>query len=304
MKNPFRVFEFNKKRTSTYNSVDIPTQDIATWYYYKIHNLFCNRYRWKNLPKDILPWMIESFLFYNGVGMFSIDEVTNIPVFTRVAMSGLPDIYGIPTERWSYAVNGYLKETDKYNSVLCWDNYLAIPFAQSAIIYATELANIWKTKQINLYHQRTPVVLKASNDDKLSMQIIQDDMANFVPVIRVSDDFKQDNISTLNMTAPFICGELSEEEFRVMSQLLTELGYESNPTTKRERLISGETQGNNGETEAFRNIGLDLRKRAINQCNVLFGWNASVEFNTDLPTMINGYVEKAEPYQKEGENIE
>lgn len=304
MKNPFRVYETNKKRAPTYNAVDIPTGDIVSWYYYKIHNLYCNRYRWENLPKDILPWMIESFLFYNGVGMFSVDDVTNIPVFTRVAMNGLPDIYGIPTERWGYAVNGYLNETDKTNSVLCWDNYLGVPFAQSAIIYATELANIWKTKQINLYHQRTPILLKANNDEKLSLQIIQDDLANFVPVMRVKDDFNTDSVSTLNISAPFIGGELSEEEFRIMSQMLTELGYESNPTTKRERLISGETQGNNGETEAFRNIGLGLRQRAIAQCNDMFGWNASVNFNSDLPTMINGYTEHGEKYQKEGVNIE
>ena len=75
-----------------------------------------------------------------------------------------------------------------------------------------------------------------------------------------------------------------------MSQMLTDLGYESNPMTKRERLISGETQGNNGETEANRNIGLQLRKRACEQCNNLFGWDCDVEFNTELPTMINGFV--------------
>lgn len=291
MKNPFRVFEFsNKNKNPPCNAVDIPTGDITAWYFYKIHNLFCNRFKWKNLPKEILPWMIESFLFYNGVGAFSVDDVTEIPVFTRVSMCGLPDIYGIPEERWAYAVNGYMEEKDKTDSVLCWDNYLALPYARSATIYATELANIWKTRQINLYHQRTPIVLQANTDDKLSMQIIQDDIANFVPVLRVKDDFQTDNIKALNMTAPYIGSELSEEEFRVMSKMLTDLGYESNPTTKRERLISGETQGNNGETEANRNIGLGLRKRACEQCNNLFGWNVDVEFNTNLPTMINGFT--------------
>lgn len=307
MKNPLRVFEFsNKNKNPPINAVDIPTSDITAWYFYKIHNLFCNRYKWENLPKEILPWMIESFLFYNGVGVFSVDDVTDIPMFTRVAMCGLPDIYSIPEERWKYAVNGYMKEADKTNSVLCWDNYLAVPFSKSAMIYATELSNIWKTRQINLYRQRTPTLLKASNDDKLTMQIIQDDIANFVPIMRVKDDFNTSNIESVNLTAPYIGGELSEEEFRVMSKMLTELGYESNPTTKRERLISGETQGNNGETEANRNIGLGLRKRCCEQCNNLFGWKIDVKFNTDLPTMINGFFNH-EPIQKpdgEGDTVE
>ena len=77
MKNPLRVFEFsNKNKNPPINAVDIPTNDITAWYFYKIHNLFCNRYKWENLPKEILPWMIESFLFYNGVGVFSVDDVT------------------------------------------------------------------------------------------------------------------------------------------------------------------------------------------------------------------------------------
>lgn len=307
MKNPLRVYEFsNKNKKSLTNSVDIPTADITAWYFYKIHNLFCNRFVWKNLPKEILPWMIESFLFYNGVGVFSVDDVTNIPMFTRVAMGGLPDVYSIPEQRWKYAVNGYMEEADKTNSVLCWDNYLAMPFTKSALIYATELSNIWKTRQLNLYKQRTPLLLKASNDDKLSLQIIQDDIANFVPVIRVKDDFNTSNIDSIDLTAPYIGAELSEEEFRVTSKMLTELGYESNPTTKRERLIAGETQGNNGETEANRNIGLGLRKRCCEQCNKLFGWNIDVKFNTELPTMINGYFNSngGQKPDKEGDYIE
>lgn len=291
MKNPFRVFEFsNKNKNPPMNAVDIPSDVITAWYFYKIHDLFVNRFRWINLPKEILPWMIESFLFYNGVGVFAVDDVTKIPTFTRVTMAGLPDIYGVPEQRWKYAVNGYMKETDKTESVLCWDNYLARPYTQSAIIYAIELSNIWKTKQINLYHQRTPVILKANKDDVLSMQMIQDNYGNFVPVIRVKDDFNTDNILSMNLTAPYIASDLSEEESRVLSKMLTDLGYESNPVQKRERLLSDEIAGNNGETEAHRKMAFDLRKRCCEQCNALFGWKIDVEFNTDLPTVINGYA--------------
>ena len=60
-------------------------------------------------------------------------------------------------------------------------------------------------------------------------------------------------------------------------------------------MISQEVNGNNGETEGQRNVSLDMRKRACDAINKLWGLNMSVEFNSELPTMMNGFSPTGEP---------
>ena len=68
------------------------------------------------------------------------------------------------------------------------------------------------------------------------------------------------------------------------------MGFESNPIEKRERLVVGETQGNNGETEAMRNSGLVMRQRCADAMNRMWGLNVNVKFRSNLPSMVNGFI--------------
>lgn len=147
-----------------------------------------------------------------------------------------------------------------------------------------------ETKDINIFAQRTPVVLVSSSEQRLTFQTLGEQYANYVPILKVSDNVDLDRIKALNIGAPYIVDKLEEEIRAVKSSLLTSLGYESNPIEKRERLVVGETQGNNGETEANRNVGLDLRRRCANAMNELWGLNVDVRFNSKLPSMINGFI--------------
>lgn len=281
-KNPYRRFEpdIYKNRANV--------QDRITWYFFnQIMNLFINRFEWVNLPKEIEPFYIERVLFFDGVGGLIYDDHVNSYAFTKLNLSGQYDIYNIPTDRWAYANNGYLKEYGKDNSVIVWDSATAYPYANTAMMYAEEMANVWRTRSINMFAQRTPVALASSDDEKLSYQVFGDEYANYVPVIKISDTLNIKNLQALTLGAPYVVDKLEDEITVLWARVLTDLGYESNPSEKRERLISDEVAGNNGQTEAFRNVGLALRERAINAANELWGWGASVKFRSTLPTPIN-----------------
>lgn len=288
-KNPYRVFEPKLKS-------DGKNRDFITFYFFnQIMNLFINRFKWDGLPPEIEPFYIERVLFFDGLGSFIYDDVVNMFAFTKVNLSGTYDIYNIPTDRWAYANNGYLKEYGKTNSVIVWDSATAYPYCNSAMMYAEEMANVWRTRNINMFAQRTPVAIASSDDEKLSYQVLGDEYANYVPIIKISDTLNLKNLQALSLSAPYVVDKLEDELTVLWSRVLTDLGYESNPSEKRERLISDEVAGNNGQAEAFRNIGLSLRERAINACNNLFGWNASIKFRSDLPTPLNNpdlYLEK------------
>lgn len=279
-KNPYRVYEPKLK--------DGKNGDVITFYFFnQIMNLFINRFEWQGLPKEIEPFYIERVLFFDGLGGFIYDDVVKMCAFTKINLSGTYDIYNIPTDRWAYANNGYLKEYGKENSVIVWDSATAYPFCNTAMLYAQTLADVWRTRDINMFAQRTPVALASSDDEKLSYQVLGDEYANYLPVIKISDTLNIKNLQALTLGAPYVVDKLEDEISILWGRVLTDLGYESNPAEKRERLISDEVAGNNGQAEANRNIGLSLRTRAINACNKMFGWDASVRFRSDLPTPLN-----------------
>ena len=293
-KNPYRTFEPDLKNSEK-------GRDYITFYFFnQIMNLFINRFKWDGLPPEIEPFYIERVLFFDGLGSFIYDDIVDMFAFTKVNLSGTYDIYNIPTDRWAYANNGYLKEYGKTNSVIVWDSATAYPYCNSAMMYAEEMANVWRTRGINMFAQRTPVALASSDDEKLTYQVLGDEYSNYVPIVRISDTLNLKNLQAITLNAPYVVDKLEDEITVLWGRVLTDLGYESNPSEKRERLISDEVAGNNGQAEAFRNIGLALRKRAIDACNKLFGWNASVEFRSELPTPLNK-PELFEPDTKGGD---
>lgn len=277
MKNPIRKFENYFKNSDP----------ITMYYFNNIFNLYVFRLKWENLPTEILPQFIGETLFWRGAGAFIYDDEMKQYAFMKTNLSGLPDIYNIPDERWVYASNGYIEEYGKENSVLLWDNMYGYPFAYTAYMYAEEMANVWKTRSINLFAQRTPIVLVSSDQQQLSYQLLGEQYANYIPVMKVNDSLDIDRIKALKVDAPFVADKLDDQLKRLWSQVLTDMGYDNNPIEKRERAISNETEGNNGQIEGMRNISLTLARRCANAMNNLWGLNVEVNFNSQLPTMTN-----------------
>lgn len=281
VKNPYRVYE--KELSCPNNKKDI----IEFYFFNAIMNLFVNRFKYTGLPDTIEPFFIERVMFFHGLGSFIHDDIVNEYAFMKVTLSGEYDIYNIPQDRWAYANNGYMKEYGKENSVLMWDSATAFPYYYTACVYAETMANVWRTRDINMFSQRTPVAIASSDDEKLSYQVVGEEYSNYVPVIKISDTINIKNLQAISLGAPYVVDKLEDELSVLWARVLTDLGYESNPSEKRERLISDEVAGNNGHTEGNRNLALALRERAINACNKLFGWDAKVEFRSNLPTPLN-----------------
>ena len=290
MKHPLRVFE------DKCNNVTDPQ-----YYYYfqKIINLFTNRFKWNGLPDYIPPAFLEQTLFFNGRVAFIYDDVEEMFAVMNVNLTGMPDIYNVPDMRQVFAVTGYTETYGKDESVIIWDNPCASPFVITADLYAKQLANIWKTRDINILAQRTPIILKSTMEERLTWANVGNQYEMYVPMIKADTSLDMENIQALDLKAEWKAGALTELERLLWSQVLTDMGYESNPVDKKERLISQEVQGNNGETEGNRKLALNMRQRACEQINRLWGLNMSVEFNTELPTPLNGFS----PYQKQEDSV-
>lgn len=273
MKHPLRLYE---------NFKCVGQGDTTLYWYYKLMNLAIVRYEWKNLPPQIEPMFIEQSLFYNSIGAFVVDDVTKIPAFFNVNLTGNIDIYDFPEERQAYASNGYWEMYGKDNSVIVRDNPTMFPLCWTTMLYAQRLNNLWRTIDLNVYCQRTPTVIACTQDTRLSYEILSKKYESYVPVIKVADTMDLDKFKALSLDAPYVADKLQDQIRYTLAQYLTDLGYNNNAQQKKERLVSSETEGNNGEIEASRNVGLISRRRCAEQCNKLFGWNLEVVFRSDL----------------------
>ena len=282
MKHPLRLYE---------NFKCVGQGDTTLYWYYKLMNLAIVRYEWKNLPPEIEPMFIEQSLFYNSIGAFVVDDVTNIPAFFNVNLTGNIDIYDFPEERQAYASNGYWEIYGKDNSVIVRDNPTMFPLCWTTMLYSQRLNNLWRTIDLNVYCQRTPAVIACTQDTRLSYEILSKKYESYVPVIKVADTMDLDKFKALSLDAPYVADKLQDQIRYTLAQYLTDLGYNNNAQQKKERLVSSETEGNNGEIEASRNVGLISRRRCAEQCNKLFGWNLEVVFRSDLLDEFNEIIQ-------------
>lgn len=269
MRHPFRVFEDNKIMLSDYTEF---------YFFNKLKSLACGRFAYSGLPKEIETFYIEQVLFYNGKGVLFKDDVLHRFAFMKVTLSGEFDIYNTPMERQAFAVTGYLKTYNKNNSVLIKNNPDTMPSAYICKFYAKRLAEIWRTIGVNLRAMRTPVVIASPDDMLLTYQNLGEQLDNNVPVIKVRDTVDLGRIKCLDLGAKSYLRELEEEFVRVKCQALTDLGIDNSAVEKPERLVSSETDGNNGEIALHRATELATRKRAIEAFNRMYGFNATVNY--------------------------
>lgn len=261
-----------------------------------MQQLYCNRYfnyflniylqsiEYENLPDEILPQAIERYFFDDGKCLFLRDDVVEMYAVMRVNMGGMPDIYNIPPERYAYA-NRYFHGYDKTNSVLGFDTYTDYPMADMIYMHANSLALMRMTRDINIFAQRTPVIIASSADSNITTSNILNNYAQFVPFLQLDGKFVEDldkNMRSLDLKTPVVFDKLEVEMQKEKSAALTLMGVDSNAVDKSERMITNEVNGNNGEIEANRNARLSLRKRWVDQINKMFGLNIKVRFRTAI----------------------
>lgn len=283
--NPYATSPFSV--TQNFKSKGGDCGELEMYFFYKYYNICVTRFEWNGLPEEIEPFFIEDVMFWRGKGLMIKDPVIEKFAFMRCNLTGLIDIYNIPEDRFAFANTGYFEMYDKENSVILWDTPLTMPKFYTIKFYAKQMANLWNTKDINIFAQRTPIVVAMTEENRLSYENVITKYQQYMPVIKVDNYMDLDRLKVLNTQAPYLIDKLEQDMNTLESRLFTELGIESNPIEKKERLVTKETESNNGATEMFRNTSLCTRQRFADQCNRLWGTNISCRFRSDLPTEIN-----------------
>ena len=268
---------------------------VYTHYYYKLMLIARSLFKWNNLPNGINEKWIERYLFSEGSCVFYKDNKIGFMV-AKIGYAGPLNYYDEPTTIRPYATN-YLYENSEnddmlennVNCVIIRNNADCIPTYPTIQLYSADLTNIKRTIDTNIESQKTPVIVKCTDKQKLSLKNAIKQKQDNEPVIFANKNLDTDDISVLNTTSPIVFDKLQVQKTNVLNECLTFLGINNANTDKRERLVTNEVESNNEMIQVNSDVMLEARKQACKEINKMFGLDISVERRTDLKIDLNDF---------------
>ena len=251
-------------------------------YYNRLTELSISMFEWKNLPPSIDVRFLETVLHSKGVAVFFKDEVMNEELALPVALGGQFDVYRIPKERRAYASNGYSNELNEKNSVLIYNNYLHTNSVSDIEMFAKRLYNLDRAIDVNANAQKTPVLIKCGETERLTMKNLYMQYDGNTPFIFGDKALNSNAFQVLKTDAPYVADKLYTLKTQIWNEALTYLGISNINVTKKERLITDEVTRNQGGTIASRYSRLQSRREAVDKINAMFGLNIEVNYREDF----------------------
>ena len=273
-----------KRKKTTFEESLSDNQLTYMQYVNRLMELSISMWDWKNLPKSIDTRFLELTLFSDGQAIFFKDEDLGEDGYLglQVLINGGFDVYRIPINRRAYAVNGYQKELNKSDSVIIFNNLLHTNCYADVVMFAKRLYNLDRIVDVNANAQKTPILIKGSEQQRLTLKNLYKEYDGNSPVIYADKSLDMNALQVLNTNAPYVADKIYELKTQIWNEALTYLGIPNVSLQKKERMISDEVNRLQGGTIASRYSRLEARKQACEQINEMFGLNIDCDFRDDF----------------------
>ena len=249
-------------------------------YYMHLAELAMSMFEWKNLPDTVDARFLELTLFEDGQIVFFKDEELGY-LCLQCAVNGGFNVYRIPTNRRAYAVNGYQKNLTENDSVIIYNNFLRTNSMLDVRNFAERLYNIDRAIDVNINAQKTPILIKCDEQQRLTMLNTYQQYDGNQPVIFGDKALNTNAFQVLNTGAPLVADKLYVLKTQLWNECLTYLGISNINVQKKERLITDEVTRNQGGTIASRYARLEARRQACDQINRMFGLDVECNYRED-----------------------
>lgn len=255
-------------------------------YYDRLTELSISMFEWRNLPDTVDPRFLELTLFANGMAVFFKNDVDEY-LALQCAISGPLDVYRIPIRRRAYAVNGFNKELDNKDSVIIYNNMLHKNSMLDVRMFARELYNLDRAISVNANAQKTPILIRCTENERLTFENIYMQYDGNMPVIYGDKQLNPNGLTVFKTDAPYVADKLYTLKTQKWNEALTFLGISNVNITKRERLITDEVTRNQGGTIASRYSRLESRRQACKQINEMFGLDIQCDYREDYQEIVD-----------------
>lgn len=269
-----------KRKTEFWESA---TMNNATFiqYYNRLTELSIAMFKWSGLPKTVDPRFLELGLFKYGQMVFFKDDVVGY-LGLNAAVGGGFDVYGVPVKARAYTqYNGYQKDVTINDSVIIYNNYLRTNSSFDVEIFAKRLYNLDRVIDVNANAQKTPILIKCSEQQRLTMKNLYKEYDGNTHVIFGDNGLNDAGLTVLRTDAPYIADKIYTLKTQIWNEALTYLGISNINMQKKERLITDEVTRNMGGVIASRYSRLNARQEACKKINDMFGLNAWCEYRED-----------------------
>ena len=277
-----------------------------------ITSLAVNRFKWEGLPKSIDPRFLEMQLFYHGLAVCYWDHDYDKLLAVRGSGIGYVNMLDNPvsfnvvapgtqimSETMATFVNKSVKAFDparhwelskdelKAYAVPVWANYVRKPDLDMVNIYASRLATVDRTLEINTKNARRNKVLRGSENLQLSMVNFARSADQGDEVLQVTGPMQDmEFIDTIDLgILPDSYEKLHILRTRWWNECMGLLGIDNANQDKKERLVAAEVTANESQTDSMRYVNLQARQYAAEMINHVYGTNITVEFNTEVEAM-------------------
>lgn len=259
--------------------------NMESYYYYidRLTELSISMFEWQNLPDTVDERFLEMTLFTNGCAVYFNDEVLG-NLALPVAINGQWNVYKVPIRRRAYSVNGYQNgDLTIDNSVMIYNNMIRTNSIRGVRMFARRLWDLDRSIDVNARAQKTPVLLQGTEQQRLTLLNAYKELDGNSPVIMADKDIDLRNgpISCIVTEAPYVADKLYQLKTQIWNEALTYLGISNLNIQKKERLVADEVVRSMGGTIASRYSRLEMRRKAAEQINDMFGTEIEVNYRED-----------------------
>ena len=260
--------------------------NMESYYYYidRLTELSISMFEWVNLPDTVDERFLEMTLFTNGCAVYFNDDVLG-NLALPVAINGQWNVYKIPIRRRAYSVNGYQNgDLTIDNSVMIYNNMIRTNSVRAVRMFARRLWDLDRSIDVNARAQKTPVLIQGTEQQRLTLLNAYKELDGNSPVIMADKDIDLRNgpISCINTEAPYVADKLYQLKAQVWNEALTYLGISNLNIQKKERLVADEVVRSMGGTIASRYSRLEMRRKAAEEINDMFGTDIEVNYREDF----------------------
>jgi len=259
---------------------------IERMYIRVLTELSCNRFKWVGLPDSIDTRFLELTLFNKALAVFYFDKEFDRYLCLQAAGTGKVNMYDNPT---TFTVIGNTmggsKTLTAKECVPIWSNYLRVPDWDIVMVYATRLAQLDRTIEINLDAMRYNYMVFVDENERQSYVNIMRQHTEGQPIIFGTSQLGQqigEKIQAFPVSIDKdVVLNLQLSKSKLWNECMTMLGINNANQDKKERLVAAEVGANDDQVAASRGISLNSRQYAAEQINKMFDLSVSVRWDMD-----------------------